>query len=189
MKTAIIAWGSLVSDPRDLGVAGGFKPTGPVFPIEFCRVSRDGRLTLVIDEAVGKLCPTYVAISAFGDLDAAIEDLRLREGMPSAMGVGFVDLGSGKYSSRAVERHPQSVAAINAWAQANGCDAAIWTALASNFHEPGKAAEPFSVKAAIRYLETRDDPTLRTALHYIRKAPQEVRTPVRTAVAQRWPEG
>jgi hypothetical protein len=67
----------------------------------------------------------------------------LREGMPSAMGVGFVDLASGKYSSRAMERHTQSVAAINAWAQANGCDAAIWTALANNFHEPTRQRSRF----------------------------------------------
>lgn len=187
MRTAVIAWGSLVSNPRDLGVAGVFEPTGPVLPIEFCRVSRDGRLTLVIEEAVGKLCPTYVAISAFGDLDAAIENLRRGEGMRSAMGVGFVDLAGGKHSSRAIERHPQSVAAINAWAQANGCDAAIWTALASNFHGPEKAAEPFSVEAAIRYIETQDDATRQTALSYIRNAPQEAQTPVRAAAALRWP--
>ena len=62
-------------------------------------------------------------------------------------------------------------------------------ALASNFNELDKAAEPFSVDAAIRYLKTRDDATRRTALRYIRKSPQEVQTPVRAAVTQHWPEG
>ena len=60
-----------------------------------------------------------------------------------------------------MERHPQAVATIKAWAKANGYDAAIWTAVASNFHEPDKAAEPFS----------------------------EVQTPVRPAVNARWPQG
>lgn len=88
-----------------------------------------------------------------------------------------------------MERHPQAVATIKAWAKANGYDAAIWTALASNFHEPDKAAEPFSVEAAIRYLEALDAPKLKAALAYIRSAPPEVQTPVRAAVNTRWPQG
>ncbi|MER8374458.1 hypothetical protein [Mesorhizobium sp. M0488] len=59
-----------------------------------------------------------------------------------------------------MERHPQAVTAIKTWAQANSFDAAIWTALATNFHEPDKVAEPFSVETAIRYLEALYAPKL-----------------------------
>ena len=55
----------------------------------------------------------------------------------------------------------------------------------------GKAGEPFSVTAAIRYLEAlegQDPAAFERALAYIRKAPPEVETPVRDAVAKRWPE-
>lgn len=189
MKIAVLAWGSLVWDLRYLAIAAGFKPNGPRLRIEFCRVSGNGRLTLVIDETFGASCATYAAVSAFGDLNAAIENLRIREGMPGAKGVGFVDVASGKHSDRAMERHPQAVAAIKAWAQANGHDAAIWTALANNFHEPDKGGEAFSVEAAIRYLETLDAPKVGEALNYIRQAPSEVQTPVRAAVNARWPQG
>ena len=75
-------------------------------------------------------------------------------------------------------------------AASNGYDAAIWTALASNFNEPGKGGEPFSVTAAIRYLETpegEDAAKFACALAYIRKAPPEVDTPVREEVSKRWP--
>ena len=85
-------------------------------------------------------------------------------------------------------RHPTAVAEIRDWADLNGRPAVIWTALASNFHEPTKANEPFSVEAAIRYLETRDVATLRSALAYIRQAPPQIQTPVREAVRKRWPE-
>ena len=187
MRIAILAWGSLIWDRRELAIAGDFKPCGPQLPVEFCRVSGDGRLTLVIDEAFGASCVTYSAVSTRGDLDAAIENLRLREGMPSAKGVGFVDVVSGKQSDRAIDRHPKAVTAIKTWAQSNGFDAAIWTALASNFHEPDKAGEPFSVEAAIRYLETLEAPKLCGTLGYIRSAPPEVQTPVRAAVDARWP--
>jgi hypothetical protein len=189
MKIAVLAWGSLVWDHRDLAIAEYFVPRGPRFHIEFCRVSGDGRLTLVIDEAFGAPCLTYSALSVFGDLNEAIENLRLREGMPGARGVGFFDVASGTQSERVTERHPQALASIKAWAKANGYDAAIWTALASNFYEPDKAAEPFSVEAAIRYLEALDAPKRAAALAYIRSAPPEVQTPVRAVVNARWPQG
>ena len=198
MRIAILAWGSLIWDRRGLNIAKDFKPRGPLLPVEFCRLSGGGRLTLVIDEAFGTSCPTYVAESACGDLDAALENLWIREGsldevLPNNVRthgrVGFVEVASGDCSAKALGRHPKSVATIKTWAQASGFDAAIWTALASNFHEPEKAGEPFSVEAVIRYLETADAPKLSAALGYIRSAPSEVQTPVRAAVDVRWPEG
>ena len=90
-------------------------------------------------------------MSAFGDLDAALENLWIREGsqddaLPKNVRrhgrLGFVEVASGHCSAKAMERHPKSVATIKTWAQANGFDAAIWTALASDFHalEQGRRA-------------------------------------------------
>ncbi|RWD10415.1 hypothetical protein [Mesorhizobium sp.] len=198
MTIAVLAWGSLVWNHGILATAAEFEPIGPLLPIEFCRVSGDGRLTLVIDEAVGSACTIYAAPSAFDALDHALQNLWKREGregeeLPRDIRehgrVGFVDRISGQASAKAIERHPRSVDTIKAWAQENNYDAAIWTALASNFHEPDRAGEPFSVGAAIRYLETLNAPKLSAALGYIRSAPSEVQTPVRAAVNVRWPEG
>ena len=189
VKSAVLAWGSLVWDPRKLQTATKFMADGPLLPIEFCRISDDGRLTLAIDEAFGALCKTYSAPSALESLDAARDDLCLREGMADARAIGFVEPASGRQSDFAVESHPQVVATIGAWAESIGYDAAIWTALASNFDEWGKGGEPFSVSAAMQYLETleRDDAAkFARALAYIRKAPPEVETPVRDEVARRW---
>lgn len=189
MKIVVLAWGSLVWDPRDLKTAAEFVANGPLLPVEFCRVSKDGRLTLAIDERFGDVCTSYSAPSALGDLDAAIENLRLRE-ETSARNVGFVEPASDRQSDAARERHPQVVATIAAWTESSGYDAAVWTALASNFDEWGKGGEPFSVTAAIRYLETlkgQDAAAFARALDYIQKAPAEIQTPVRDAVANRWP--
>ncbi len=191
MRSAILAWGSLVWDPRELQTAAGFAANGPLLPIEFCRISADGRLTLAIDETFGAMCKTYSAPSALEDLDAAIENLRAREGIPDTSAVGFVELGAGRQSDVAMDRHPQAAATIAAWAADNSYDAAIWTALKSNFDEPDKGGEPFSVTAAIRYLETlasEDAAKFARALTYIRKAPPEVQTPVREEVLKRWPD-
>jgi hypothetical protein len=190
VKSVVLAWGSLVWDPGALQTTGKFTANGPLLPIEFCRVSDDGRLTLAIDESFGALCKTYSAPSALENLDAARDDLCLREGMADARTVGFVEPASGKQSDLAVENHPQVVATIAAWTESLGYDAAIWTALASNFDAWGKGGEPFSVSAALQYLETleREDPAkFAQALAYIRKAPPEVETPVRDEVARRWP--
>jgi hypothetical protein len=190
VKSAVLAWGSLVWDPRDLQTADKFVANGPLLPVEFCRVAADGRLTLAIDETFGAVSKTYSAPSALEILDEAIENLRLREGMPNAQAVGFVETASGRQSSVAIKRHPQVVATIAAWTASLGYDAAIWTALPSNFDEWGKGGEPFSVTAAIRYLETlegRDAAAFARALAYIRNAPPEVETPVRDEAAKRWP--
>jgi hypothetical protein len=186
LKISVLAWGSLVWDRRMLAIVGDFAPTGPRLPIEFCRLSRDGRLTLVIDETFGKPCIAYSALSAFDDLDAAIENLRDREGMPNSNGVGFTVADRGRNSAKALERHPHALETIMAWVNAKGLDAAIWTALGSNFAE--KMREPFSIEGAIRYLETSGDKMRYNALAYIRQAPQEIQTPLRDAVMLRWPE-
>jgi hypothetical protein len=191
VKSVVLAWGSLVWDPRDLQTAAKFVANGPLLPIEFCRISADGRLTLAIDETFGAICTTYSAPSALESLEAARDNLCLREGMANARAIGFVELGSGRQSDVAMERHPEAVATIAAWAESNGYDAAIWTALASNFDEWGKGGEPFSVSAALQYLETlegEDPAKFAQALAYIRKAPPEVETPVREEVAKRWPD-
>ena len=185
MRTAVLAWGSLVRDPGDLQ----FAPNGPLIPIEFCRVESDGRLTLVVDETFGAVCKAYSAPSAIESLEGAIESLGVREGAP-AREIGFVEPASGKQSEIAMQRHPEVVAAVGAWATANGYDAAIWTALPSNFDEPDKGGEPFSVTAAMAYLEaleSRDAASFARALATIRNAPAEVETPVRDAVNKRWP--
>jgi hypothetical protein len=187
MRIAVLAWGSLVWDPRTLAIDGDFQPKGPRLPIEFSRISGDGRLTLVIDESCGAVCATYVTKSAHEDLGEAIENLRAREGMKTSRGVGFVVPASSRQSATAKDRHPLALSTIAAWVLTSGHDAAIWTALASNFQQ--KTSDAFSVKGAVRYLEQLDSSARVVALNYIRRASPEIQTPLRSAVNLRWPEG
>jgi hypothetical protein len=48
MRIAVIGWGSLIWDPRELDRQGRWHTCGPRLPIEFARISKDVRLTLVI---------------------------------------------------------------------------------------------------------------------------------------------
>jgi hypothetical protein len=188
MKIAILGWGSLLWDPRDLHLATEFELTGPRLPVEFCRVSKNQRLTLVIDETFGTLCQTYAATSACSELPDAVENLRLREGMSSSADVGFAEIATQARSPLAAERHPHALETIADWAKTAGYDAVVWTALDSHFR--GQAREPFSVNAAMRFLENleqHDPEAFARALDYIRRAPAATQTPVRDAVNGQWP--
>jgi hypothetical protein len=188
MKIAILGWGSLLWDPRELQLAAPFELNGPSLPVEFCRVSKNQRLTLIIEESFGTLCSTYAAASACDTLDEALENLRVREGMSSAADAGFVVTATQERSPAAAKRHPFAVETIADWTQNAGYDAAIWTALDYNFES--RTGEPFSVNAALRFLEKlekHDSEAFARALDYIRKAPPATQTPVRDAAALQWP--
>ena len=126
MKIAVLAWGSLIWEPRNLQTTIDFLPFGPKLPVEFSRVSGGKRLTLVIDEANGFTCCTFLAKSIFTDLDPAKHNLKEREGMAGVKGVGSVDLTTGTESQRSKERHPIAVETIRLWAMGTGHDAVIW---------------------------------------------------------------
>jgi hypothetical protein len=124
--------------------------------------------------------PTRFALSAFGDTQAAVRDLQLREGAPTAKGIGVIDRSRTCSNGHALKSHPQTAEQISQWAQQNDIDTVIWTAIGPRFIE--RTGTPFSVDAAIHYLVSLTEPTKAMALEYIRNAPADVLTPVRTKV-------
>jgi hypothetical protein len=179
MTIAILGWGSLVWDMRALATVADWQPGGPVLPIEFSRKSRDGRLTLVIDPANGEQVATRYIRSRFENLNDAIGNLREREGNPHRDHIGYVNLVAHTERAWARQNQPAACDTITAWAQANDWQTVIWTALLSNFEEEQR--EPFTVPAAIRYLNGLNGETETRALEYIRRAPPETLTPLRRA--------
>jgi hypothetical protein len=181
MTSAILAWGSLIWNPRDLPISGEWQQDGPVLPIEFSRISDNGRLTLVIDERHGADVPTRYALSPRLILDEAVADLQQCEGCPPE-NTGFLEVATRRISPRAAERHPNACERIRAWATEKGFDAVVWTALGRRFKD--RINVPFSPAAAVRYLHGLPTPQKESALEYIRNAPPEVMTPVRQAVIE-----
>jgi len=177
MKIAVLAWGSLIWDPRTLACNGAFETGGPVLPIEFSRVSRNGRLTLVIDPVHGTLCSTQFAQSTHSKLAQAVENLRSREGT-TLNGIGWVKTSGQEISSSAFERHPGAAQEIMSWATKHKWDAVIWTALGSNF-ERRTGLSSFSTENAITYLGSLPAETKRLAIEYILSAPSEIDNPFR----------
>lgn len=96
MKVAIIAWGSLCWDPRDLSISSeNWLVDGPELPVEFARISNDGRLTLVIKLGWDKVTTLY-AISSFDTLTDAINNLRIREGTTET-NIGYYNFLTSEY--------------------------------------------------------------------------------------------
>lgn len=184
MKIAIIAWGSLVWDPRTLKIKGDWDNNGPMLDIEFSRVSKDGRLTLVIDLINGESVRTYFAESVRSDLGDAIADLRDREGTIRKR-IGFVDLTSGTNSKAEFPEQNDVFTTIDDWCRNKKYDAAVWTALPSQFKEQTKL--DFSVDNAIAYLKGLPKSARENAMKYIRKAPSKITTPVRRKIEELYP--
>ena len=181
MKIAVLAWGSLVWDKCELAITGDWQTNGPVLPIEFSRVSRDGRLTLVIDPQNGVAVTTRFARSELANLNDAIANLRSREANPLVDRIGYLNLVSNTEREWSRQNHPDACDTIKAWAQVNNWQAVVWTALISNFESNGRP--PFSVPAAVAYVNNLGDLEKSKAIEYVRRAPAEVDTPVRRALA------
>jgi hypothetical protein len=143
--------------------------------IEFSRIStsRGGVLTLVIDPEHGVPVSVAWCFSRRQTVSEVVEDLRARE-RTTVRNIGFVT-ADGK------ERcHDEaSLMAIRTWTAEGGLDGAVWTDLQSNFLE--KSGEPFSVDAAIRYLNCLKGQSRTQALEYLERASAFVCTPLRDA--------
>lgn len=176
MKIAILGWGSLVWDSRELPLQSDWMQGGPKLPLEFSRVSKDGRLTLVINMEHGAHVPSRYAASSRKDLGDAIADLRDREGTVRKC-IGFVDVTSDTTSKTEFPEQANVFDSMLEWCRSNSFDAVVWTALSSQFKlETGKL---FTVDNAIEYLRSLPRTVHDNALQYIKKAPVEVDTPVR----------
>ena len=183
MKIALIGWGSLIWDSRSMCEhIGKWQTGGPCLPIEFSRISKGRppkghRLTLVIDEKNEEKVPTCFTESRIFELNVAITALAYREGITKDVniknGIGYVER-----NKKADTKFKQS-AVIQKWMENTDFDAAIWTALKSNFYE--KRKKQFTVENATEYLKSLSDREEGDddAREYIEKAPPEICTPLR----------
>ena len=186
MKIAIIGWGSLIWDPRDLPKEGIWQEDGPELPLEFSRISRDARLTLVIDQTDGKIIKALHVLSPRTSLDDACEDLRKREGIPNKKSIGWVDIVKKTDSYLTCREQANVHEIVEKWCIEHRYDAAVWTALPSNFKK--ETGKDFSDTAALEYLTSLPRNVCKEALRYIRNAPDCIDTPVRKVVEKRFGE-
>ena len=167
MNIACLGWGSLIWDPRDLKVVS-WHTDGPSLPLEFARVSQDGRLTLVLLSEGHRLPVLYGHVDA-SDLQTAVNALARREGC------SVQRIGAWKREGPPGGGNVQSVAA---WAeQREGIDAVVWTALGPRFAETDGRIP--AGEEAVDYLKSLKGQAKARAEEYVRRAPKQIRTPYR----------
>ncbi len=176
MQIAILGWGSLIWQPKALEFdkEKGWQKDGPELPIEFSRISNDGRLTLVIDPKAEKIQTLY-ATSLYEKIDEAVLNLAIREG-GSRKSIGFYNKESDKFSDQNFKFKKE----IREWVANKDFDAVIWTDLGKKFKD--KIGLKHNKDNVIKYLETLPNDKKIKAEEYIRKTPQQIRTKMREAI-------
>lgn len=180
MKIAILGWGSLIWNPGNLEIdktqgQDGWFYDGPLVPIEFARISQDGRLTLVIVQAE-KEVQTLYAISKFEELDQAVLDLAVREGCSKNKIGSFYKLDN-NFQSKSTYIH----ANIESWLNEKvEIEAVIWTDLSKNFKE--KIGLDLTEVNAVNYLRYLPLEVKIKAEQYIRRTPAVIKTNMRRAI-------
>ena len=128
----VFGWGSLIWDPRSLPITTPkWRSDGPSVPIEFARISKDGRLTLVLYTGAPavQILWNYLDVR---NVEEAILCLARREGDTSERRIGFVDLPSGRSRSQVIPDLQRSLAS---WLQVKRFDSGVWTDLPSNLEK------------------------------------------------------
>jgi len=173
---AVIGWGSLIWCPGCLRLRSRWHLDGPRLPIEFARISRDGRLTLVIHDGSEEQ-KTLWALSEFEDLAEARANLKEREGCADSRVHSLI---RGKMETVSVGIQ----AKIRAWLEGMpDIEAAVWTALSDNWRD--KRSRDFTPDDAVAYLGELERSAqeaaqkLARAREYIRNAPSQIQTEVR----------
>lgn len=166
-KIAILAYGSLIWNPRNLETTGNWHYGGPALPVEFSRIATNGRLVLTYTPEADPQ-PTFYIRSAFNDLEQAIANVAAREGCQ----IGHINRSDSKKSI------------FGQWLRENDFDHALFCALPVNFEEI--RGEKLSGQAAQKYLDTLNEEQFAIAWEYIVKAPNQIVTPVRKFLLDRY---
>lgn len=180
MKIAILGWGSLIWQPKELeyNKTFGWNEDGPILPIEFARISKDGRLTLVITEN-GTKSPVLYTLSNYHNLEEAILNLAVREGS-GRNSIGSYNKSKDTFSSKFLFKDE-----IKNWIKNTDFDAVIWTNLGENWNiknDKGDIIRQIEPERRIEYLKELKGHTSAIAEEYIRRAPHQIVTAFRKKI-------
>lgn len=178
MKIAILGWGSLIWQPKDLKFDTniGWKENGPVLPIEFARISQDGRLTLVITPN-GTEVPTLYSVSSFDNLNLAVLNLAVRESSGKASIGSYIKSKDEFYPIRFMFKDN-----IKNWIETTDFDAVIWTNLPEKLNLENVTKTEKDPDGRIDYLQKLKGHQSALAEEYIRNTPKKIATTYRNQI-------
>ncbi len=169
-----LGWGSLIWNAGDLPVKGVWNDDGPQLPVEFARVSQNGRLTLVVAKGVAPVPVLWSRLSV-DTIDDGITALAKREGVSSEnaqLSIGFWT----------PEQRSQHIGAddIAVWAEMRDFHGVVWTALKPRYN--GSSGLMPTQSNALGHLRGLVGEQRENAEEYVRRAPDQIRTTYRTAI-------
>ncbi len=186
MKIAILGWGSLIWNPGNLEIKkdenGNFwNKDGPMLPVEFARISKDGRLTLVILKEYGiEPVKTLFAISIFEEKDHAVLDLAVREGCGKNK-IGWYYKADDEFFPNNFKFKDE----IRSWISSKEeIHAIIWTNLPENFKD--KTGFRLNGKNACDYIEMLSWDIKILAEQYVRRTPATIDTKIRKEIENKF---
>lgn len=169
MKIACLGWGSLIWDSRELAISKeGWNKDGPKLPIEFTRISSDGRVTLIIDKEA-ELKEVLWAEMEQKNLEEACCILARREGTK-------LEKISHLTSDQKIDDKEAIRSEVRKWLGQKKLDAAIWTGLS---YKNNKRPTIEEIISHLKDLQTCDRGR---AEEYIRKAPKQIDTSYREKI-------
>lgn len=177
MKIAVLGWGSLIWDSRNLESYGEWKKDGPFLPIEFARISNNSRLTLVLKQNC-KPIQVLWNYMASKNIELARENLKERERAENIDRIGFVNLMDNTQSSR----YEGVADLIIEWAVNNNIDGVIWTELGVRFKD--KIKKDLNLENIISYLNSIPSKQKELAREYIVNAPEQIVTEYRIGIEE-----
>jgi hypothetical protein len=166
---ACIGWGSLIWHPKSLPLTSGWYPDGPELPIEFARHSAGDRVTLVLVSGAQPVRALWAYLRA-ANMDEAREALRVRESTVARC-IGSIESGRTATDQLGGEQ-------IADWCDRRGLAGAVWTALGPSWRGVDGVAP--TIDEVVRFV--REQGADSAAAEYVRRAPQQVATPFRTAI-------
>jgi hypothetical protein len=181
VKIACIGWGSLVwqdDHPKAFAQIGPWKPGGPGVKVEFARISKDHRVTLVLDRD-SPTSQAWWCLMEAQELRQAVKLLADREG------IGEVYQKTSVGSWKCGEPEPENPFSLALWASQNGVDAVIWTKLGCSSPNPsGGDPIPREKPSLSKLIEhviffKNDTVTHEKIREYVEKAPAEIITTYR----------
>ena len=161
----------MIWDKRDLDIEEEWYKDGPLLPVEFTRISSNGRVTLIIDQEAEPVQVLWAKMT-MTDVKTARESLRVREDC-SLNRIHWIDQGS------AGENVVQEI--IKHWIKVKGIDGAIWSGL--SFSERTNYQRP-TIEAIIEHLTALLGEIAHLAETYVRRTPVQVATVYRARIEE-----
>jgi hypothetical protein len=169
---ACLGWGSLVWDPRALQIQRPWFDDGPFIRVEFARQSKDGRITLVL-EPMARPVRSLWAVMDSTEIGKAKTELREREEIPEKNEGRHI----GSWSSG--QPSPTLIPGLLEWADSQGVQHVVWTALPQKFNETETTPTADEV---VQYLGNLTGEKRDNAERYIRFAPKQIDTEYRRRI-------